>query len=121
MSSSQIECPRCGFPLDSDRQPECPKCGAEIRAEALLGLLEIDVAHGGETWEQARHKIEEAVDRALHRGHKGVKIIHGHGSRTGRAVIAPQAVTLMRGLALRTGGRFTADRQNPGASLIWFR
>ena len=114
------ECPSCGFPLDPDRQVECPKCGTSIRAGSLFGLLEVDVAHSGESWEGARQKIEQAVDRAIHRGHAGVKIIHGHGAATGRAIIAPRAVALMKQLAAQTGGTFTKDRHNQGAHLIWF-
>jgi hypothetical protein len=114
------ECPSCGFPLERDRHTECPKCETTIRASSLFGLLEVDVAHSGETWETARLKIEQAVDRAIHWGHSGVKIIHGHGAATGRAIIAPRAVALMKQLAEQTGGTFTKDRQNQGAHLIWF-
>ena len=91
-----------------------------VRAVARLGLLVVDVAHAGESWEQARAKIEAAVDAALARGHSGVKVIHGHGASTGRARIAPLAIQWMRTLATRTGGTFTQDRNNPGAHLIWF-
>jgi DNA-nicking Smr family endonuclease len=82
-------------------------------------MLEVDVVHSGEDWEEAARKIEAAVDQAVHRGHKGVKIIHGHGSATGRSALAPRAMTYMRHLAEVTGGRFTRDRNNPGASIIW--
>lgn len=114
------ECPSCGFPVDPERQDVCPKCEASIRVRSGLGLLEVDVVHGGETWEEAERKTVEAIDRALHWGHAGVKIVHGHGATTGRSVIGPRAVALMRRLADRTGGRFTKDRRTPGASLIWF-
>jgi hypothetical protein len=117
---ARIDCPSCGFPLRRGRDTVCPKCEAPIQGGSLLPLLKVDVVHGGETWNSAREKIEKAVSEALFSGHAGVKIVHGHGSTTGRSVIAPQAVTLMRALAERTGGTFAKDRQNPGASLIWF-
>lgn len=98
----------------------CPKCDARIAADSLLPLLEVDVVHARETWDEARDKIETAVDRALLWGHAGVKIIHGHGSTTGRSVIAPQAIALLRAHAERHGGTFARDKQNPGASLVWF-
>lgn len=115
------ECPSCGFPVERGRDTTCRKCNAPIREQSLLGLLEVDVVHSGESWETARAKIEAAVDQAIHWGHAGVKIIHGYGASTGRSIIAPRAISLMRALADRTGGTFTRDRQNPGAHLIWFR
>ena len=41
----------------------CPKCGESLRGRSLQGMLEVDVAHAGETWEVAREKILRAVDR----------------------------------------------------------
>lgn len=84
-----------------------------------LGVLEVDVAHAGESWEEARLKIERALDQALHWGHKGLKIVHGRGASTGRAVIAPRAISYLRHLAEQHDGRFARDRHNPGASIIW--
>lgn len=113
------ECPHCGFPIDPSRQDSCPKCDAAVRGHSGLGLLEVDVVHSGESWEIASDKIHAAIDRALHWGHQGVKIVHGYGSSTGRSVIGPRAVALLRHLAERTGGRFARDRHNPGASIVW--
>ncbi len=84
-----------------------------------MGMLEVDVAHAGETWEEASRKIEQAIDQGIHWGHKGVKIIHGHGANTGRAVIAPRAIAYLKHLAESTGGRYVRDRHNPGASIVW--
>jgi hypothetical protein len=83
------------------------------------GLLEVDVAHAGETWDVAREKIVKAMNEALLNGHSGLKIIHGWGSSTGLSVLSGLAVTLLRGFATRYGGRLSPDRQNPGAHILW--
>ena len=118
-SQPNMDCPTCGFPLDPSLQEACPKCENNIAGSASMGVLEVDVVHSGETWQEAAGKIERALDQGLQWGHKGVKIIHGHGAKTGHSVIAPRAIALMRHLAERTGGRFSKDRQNPGASIVW--
>jgi hypothetical protein len=119
-SQEQGECQDCGFPVDATRHRECPKCGSEVREKALLGLYEVDVAHSGESVEAAKKKIAEAVDRARYRGHSGVKIIHGYGSTSGPSRISGPTVALMKRLAESYGGTFAGDRDNKGASLIWF-
>ncbi len=83
------------------------------------GLLEVDVAHSGETWDVAREKIIRAVNEAMLHGHSGVKIIHGWGASTGRSVLSGLAVTLLRGFAQRYGGRLSPDKHNPGAHVLW--
>ena len=45
---------------------------------------------------------------------------HPQCLRPGPAIITPQAIALMKCLAEQTGGTFTKDRQNQGASIIWF-
>ena len=112
-------CPHCGFPLDPSTHATCPKCESAVHGSGSLGVLEVDVCHAGERWEEAARKIEQAIERGMRWGHRGVKIVHGHGSSTGRAVIAPRAIALLRHLAETTGGRFTRDRGNPGASIVW--
>ena len=106
--------------MDPARHVTCPKCGKQVRGTPLLGLLEQDVVHAGEDWETASRKIEDAVDRALRWGHAGVKVVHGHGATTGRSLIAPRAIALMKALRDRHGGIFTRDKNNPGAHIIWF-
>ncbi len=98
----------------------CPKCGESWRGRPVRGLLEVDVAHAGETWEQAREKILRAVDRGVFDGHRGVKIIHGYGAVSGRGVIRAQALPLLRALAAKTGGKLVQEKNNPGAHLLWF-
>lgn len=82
-------------------------------------MLEADVAHSGESWEEAKQKIIKAVDRGLFGRHKGVKIIHGHGRSVGHSVIYRKAVDLLLELARQTGGRIAQDNGNPGAHILW--
>lgn len=114
-----VHCPFCEFPVDPARDQECPKCGQKIRGQTFQPLLEVDVAHSGEDWDAAQRKIISAVDRALLHGHRGVKIIHGHGSTTGRSLIRQRSLPLLRSLATKTGGRLVQDKDNPGAHILW--
>lgn len=114
------DCEQCGYPLDQNALQTCPKCGETSYEQGGNSILEIDVAHHGETWEISRIKILQAVDQSLQKSLQGVKIIHGYGSSSGYAVIAPRAIALMRHLAEQYGGRYTLDKNTPGASLIWW-
>ncbi|MBL9118230.1 MAG: hypothetical protein JNJ83_24710 [Verrucomicrobiaceae bacterium] len=118
MDITRTQCPFCEFPLQTAGQV-CPKCGETSRGQAILGLLEVDVAHSGETWDMAHEKIIIAVDRGILLGHSGVKIIHGWGASTGKSVISGRAIRLLESLAGRTGGKLTKDRHNPGAHILW--
>lgn len=113
------ECPECGFPLDTFGVLACPKCDGVPVRQTQQGMLEVDVAHAGETWEMARDKIEAALDQAILYRHAGLKIVHGYGSRSGQSIIGPRAVAYLRHLAEEVGGRYAGDRNNRGASLIW--
>lgn len=114
------ECGECGFPLERFGVVRCPKCDGVTAGRIGRGILEVDVAHSGETWEEAREKILSAFDQAREGGYRGLKIIHGYGSTTGQAVIAPRATAYLRHLAEQVEGRYTGDRRNQGASVLWF-
>jgi len=114
------ECPECGFPLERNEVSRCPKCDGVASRHTTQGIYEVDVAHAGETWEQAREKIIAALDDAMHYGHSGLKIVHGYGSTTaGDSIIGPRATAFLRHLAEDVGGRYAGDRRNRGASIIW--
>jgi len=120
------DCPHCGFPFHKLDMDECPKCDDGKGAHAhpskspQQGILEIDIAHSGESWEMAKQKIERSLDDALYYKHSALKVIHGYGSSTGgESVIGPRAKAYLRHLAELHGGRFAPDRQTSGASLIW--
>lgn len=119
MSSGDLQCPNCEFPVQPHRDRECPKCGERILGRSLQSLLEVDVVHAGETWDEAREKIVKAVDQGIRNGHRGVKIIHGYGASTGRSSIRRQAVQLLKSLAVGTGGKVVMDQNNPGAHILW--
>ena len=112
-------CPECDFPIDHFRMNHCPKCDGPASREIREGVLEVDVAHAGETWEQAREKIVKALDQAIHYRHAGLKIVHGYGSTSGHSIIGPRATAFLRHLAEELGGRYARDRNNRGASIIW--
>ena len=118
--AAMASCHECDFPVDAERETNCRKCGSVVRKQRGQGLLEVDVAHAGESWEVARMKIERAVDDAFDYGYDGIKVVHGYGSTSGRSVIGPQAISYLRHIADEEGGRFTKDARNPGASLVWF-
>lgn len=98
---------------------QCPKCDGFAPGEVRKGILEVDVAHAGETWEQSREKILDALDQALAGGFRGLKIVHGYGSTSGQSVIGPRATAYLRHLAGEVDGRYAADRRNRGASVLW--
>ena len=121
------ECPQCEFPIKTMGLTECPKCDYSESENFIknrtsnLGILEVDIAHSGETWEQAKVKLDKAIDDTLYYGHSGLKVIHGWGSTTGGvAVIGPRAQSYLQHIAEQHGGRFTKDHNTSGASLIWF-
>ncbi len=114
-----IPCPGCSMPVSPTNDPTCPKCSSPVLGHVFRGLLEVDVAHSGESWETARSKITAAINQGILHGHKGVKIIHGYGASSGRARIRHEAILLLRSLASATSGRLSQDRHNPGAHILW--
>jgi len=112
-------CHQCDFPVDTERETHCRKCGEPARRQRGQGLLEVDIAHAGESWEVAKGKIDRAVDDAFDYGHSGVKVIHGYGSTTGTSIIGPRAISYLRHIADEEGAKFAKDLRNPGASLLW--
>ena len=115
------ECIGCGFPLAAMNLSECPKCDYHpTTTTQYIGILEVDIAHSGETWEVAKQKIEDSMNKALYYNHRGLKIIHGYGTRTnGKSIIAPRAKAYLQHLAERYGGRYVSDKHNNGVSIVW--
>ncbi|MFC4995350.1 hypothetical protein [Rubritalea tangerina] len=117
LSRMKVSCRHCGFPLEN--QSHCPKCQSSREQMGHNAVYEVDVAHSGESWEMAQSMIMDALDQAIYGHFRGLRVIHGYGSQTGQAVIAPRAISLMRHLAETHDGRFARDRKNQGVSLIW--
>ena len=107
------------MPVDPVKDVECPKCGEQIRERASCNLHEKDVAHNGETCEEAIEKTKKAIDYALLWRCRGVKIIHGKGGRGGMS-IASNVIPLMKMLSRKNDWRCVQDRDNCGAHIIWF-
>ena len=106
--------------MEIDEGQSCPKCDHPAEKQKLDELVIVDVAHSGETWDQAEVKILSALDTCLYQHYKGMKVIHGRGSHRGSGVIKARATQLMRHLAEQHGGTYTMDRHTDGASLIYF-
>ena len=113
-----MECRQCGMEIDSGQS--CPKCDLPAEKQKLDELYTIDVAHNGETADQAEAKIMAALDTCLFEHYKGLKVIHGRGSHRGSGVIKARATRLMRYLAEKHGGTYALDKRTEGASLIYF-
>jgi hypothetical protein len=114
------ECWNCGFPVDLAKVTVCPKCGEDVRLEATGQVVDIDVAHDGETVPEALRKVEAALDRALVGDARGLKVIHGHGSSGRRGAIGPAVKTWLRAEAERYAWKVVTDKYNPGATIVWF-
>jgi len=113
-----MECRQCGMQIDAGQA--CPKCDMPAEKQKLDELYVIDVAHNGETWDQAETKILAALDTCLYEHYKGLKVIHGRGLHRGSGVIKARATQLMRFLAEKHDGTYALDKHTEGASLIYF-
>ncbi len=111
------DCLNCGFPLYE--ASHCPKCDASRESKRHGTVHEIDVAHSGESWEQAKSMILDGLSIAIKTHCKALRVIHGYGARSGVSVIAPHAISLMRHLAETHDARYAKDTNNPGLSIIW--
>ena len=113
---AELECGQCGIPLDT-LAIECPKCG-EKRAVRQDGkkVLEVDVAHAGETVERAIAKLNQAASEALAGAYQGLRVVHGYGSEHNHTHRIKEAVH-KRLVALhdKYGGRLIQD-SNPGVT-----
>ena len=117
-----VDCknPDCGIPVDPS-ELTCPKCDTDLHNALSEQYYEIDVAHGGQTREEAKEEIEEGLNTALLYRFKGLKVIHGYGSSLSkRGVIAREASYFMKTIAAVKGYGFTQDGLNRGAHIIDF-
>jgi DNA-nicking Smr family endonuclease len=81
----------------------------------------IDVAHSGEDREDAIRKVIKGIEISLSGNHKGIKVIHGRGSKSGHtAVIKNHVIHLLHKEARRLNARLVKDKDNPGAHIMYF-
>ena len=119
MSCQIVECHNCGThgPVGG----VCIKCETQLKRIFSRPLHIIDIAHNGEDREDAYRKVIEGIESSLSRNHKGLKVIHGHGSRSGHsAVIRNYIVPLLKKEAKRFKARLVKDKDNPGAHILYF-
>ncbi len=115
-----MDCPTCGIPVHV-HAVICQKCETSLKDQYVDRISVVDVAHNGEDWRSAKHKILEAVNDALANGLKGTKIIHGRGAAKGHSsIIKNKSVRFLKMLSLRFKARLTKDRNNDGAHILYF-
>ena len=107
--------------LDDLGVTRCPKCDCDVYAQRRSDLLEIDVAHRGEEWPEAQRKIQNAISRALLGQHKGLRVIHGHGTAEGHtSKLRPRVVAFLKEYARGRSYKVVPDRENEGAHILYF-
>lgn len=115
------ECSECGYIFDELSETVCPKCDtAYYGSQTQKRLYEADIAHHGEDWLEAQCKIDDAIDRALYEGFKGVKIIHGHGGYGHTSIIKNKAVPYLARYAENHRCKLVRDKFTEGAHIIYF-
>ena len=117
-----VDCrnPDRGIPVDPS-QLTCPKCDIDLLNALSEQYYEIDVAHNGQIWEEAKVEIEDGLNAALLCRFKGLKVIHSYGSASSKSgAIAREASHFMETIAALRGYGSGQDGLNRGAHLIDF-
>ena len=118
MSSQIVECPNCG--IQGQVGETCFKCNAKLYQSFTRPLYVIDVAHSGEDREDALRKVIKGIEISLSGNHRGIKVIHGRGSKSGQATIKNYVLPLLRKEAKRLKARLVQEKNNPGAHILYF-
>ena len=118
MSGQTVKCPYCG--IQGHVGETCFKCDTKLYRSFTRPLYVIDVAHSGEDREDAIRKVIEGIEISLSKNHKGLKIIHGRGSKSGTGTIKNQIIPLLRKEAKRLKAKLVKDKDNPGAHILFF-
>lgn len=99
----------------------CIKCNTRLLRSFTRPLYVIDVAHSGEDREDAKRKVLEGIEISLSGSHRGLKVIHGRGSKSGHsAIIKNHVIRLLQEEARRLKARLVKDKNNPGAHILYF-
>lgn len=118
MSSQTVKCPNCG--IRGQVGETCFKCDTKLYRSFNGPLYVIDVAHSGEDREDAMRKAVKGIEISLSKNHRGLKVIHGHSSKSGHATIKNYVLPLLRKEAKRLRARLVKDKNNPGAHILYF-
>ena len=118
MSSQIVKCQHCG--IEGQVGETCFKCDTKLHRSFTRPLYVIDVAHGGEDREDAIRKVIKGIEISLNKNHKGLKVIHGHGSKSGSGIIKDHVIRQLRREAKRLNARLVKDKGNPGAHILYF-
>ena len=114
-------CPECGMVLNDLGVTRCPKCDCEVYARGRGDLMEIDVAHEGEDWPEAERKMLHAISRALLNRHKGLRVVHGHGSAEGHTSnLRPRVIAFLNEVARTRGYKVARDKRTEGVHILYF-
>ncbi len=112
------ECPNCGCDVDRKDRGQCPKCRFKVHE---FEFLEVDIAHNGERWLEARDKILTALGQAFFFGFEGLKLIHGYGSRPGHtSSIRCKTLDFLKWIENQYSATVRADHSNPGVHFVLF-
>ena len=98
----------------------CIKCNTKLYRSLTRPLYVIDVVHSGENREDAIRKVIKGIEISLNNNHKGLKVIHGHGSKSGSGIIKDHVIRQLRREAKRLNARLVKDKGNPGAHILYF-
>ena len=118
MSSQIVECLNCG--IEGHVGETCFKCNTKLSRSFTRPLYVIDVAHAGEDREDAIRKVIQGIEISLGNNHMGLKVIHGHGSKSGSGIIKSHVIKLLRREAKRLKARLVQEKNNPGAHILYF-
>lgn len=121
MTTPFLTCPVCGMRQTDARETCCLKCDTPLRVQRDQPLLVVDIAHQGEDVEQARRKLFAAIDASRASRRVGVKVIHGHGSRTADGGIKAEAMRVLDNLVRAGHARIAIDERNPGVTMVYWR
>ena len=118
MSSQIVKCQNCG--IEGQVGETCFKCDTKLHRSFTRPLYVIDVAHSGEDREDAIRKVAQGIEISLSGNHRGIKVIHGRGSKSGQATIKNYVLPLLRKEAKRLKARLVQEKNNPGAHILYF-
>lgn len=112
-------CPFCGYIPDNLAVTICPKCDSHIYEAVEDSCLEVDVAHRGQSAEDAIRQIDDSISRAILLKKTRIRFVCGYGSAPGHtAIIRARTLPHLKRMAARHGYRILTPPQNPGEIIV---